>query len=252
MFKVSPFKLKMFSVCPLQYKYTYLDDLARQYKKPKAYLTMGAHVHNALHDFYDKTKPENRSWDVLEKLLRTRWRENRDGFKDLEDEKKWGMKALQMLKMYYHKNDVKKNPLMLEDYYDTEISENVKILGRIDRVDQEDAGLHVIDYKTGKFDKEDVSDIQLIIYSLIMANNVKLPVYKASYLFLATNEWYSIEVSEEKYQESIDIVMQEIEKIKQEKEFLPTINKNCKHCDFLEICPKLEEIKKQNEQQNSN
>lgn len=242
MFKASPYKLKMFATCPLQYKFTYIDYLAKEYKKAKPYLTMGAHVHNALHDFYEKTKPEERTWERLEELLRTRWRENRKGFTDKEDEKKWGMKALQMLKVYFHKNDVKATPVMLEDYYDLDVDEDLKVLGRIDRADQDEEGLHVIDYKTGKVDEEDSADLQLIVYAMIMANNAKVPVYKASYLYLQTNHWQSINIDEQSYQDAVEKIKEQVEQIKQEKEFAPCINKYCSSCDFLEICPKKAEI----------
>lgn len=193
MFKASPYKLKMFETCPLQYKFSYIDDLSDQYKTAKPYLTMGAHVHNALKDFYEKLKPEERTYENLEKLLRKRWLENRSGFAGVEDERKWGIKALMMLKLYVHKNDVAPTPCMLEDYYDAELNEDLKVLGRIDRVDEDDEGYHVIDYKTGKYNAEDLSEFQLIIYSLIMSANIKKPVYKASYLYLAENKWHTID-----------------------------------------------------------
>lgn len=232
----------MFAQCPALYKFVYIDFLAQEYKKPKPYLTMGAHVHNALHDFFGKLKASERTWENLEKLLRIRWRENREGFLNKEDEKKWGLKALQMLKLFFFKNDVKKAPVMLEDYYDLDLSENLKVLGRIDRVDQEDAGLHVIDYKTGKIDEEESSDLQLNIYAMIIAGSTKLNVKKASYLYLQNNTLKTINILDPEYQKTIATVNEQVEKIQQEKEFLPKINKNCKSCDFLEICPKKIEI----------
>ncbi|MBU0731420.1 PD-(D/E)XK nuclease family protein [Patescibacteria group bacterium] len=243
MFRASPYKLKMFETCPQQYKFTYVDHLSDQYKTAKPYLTMGAHVHNALKDFYDNLEPKERTYKNLEKILRKRWLENRNGFAGVEDERRWGTKALMMLKVYVHKNDMATTPAMLEDYFDTDVSEDVKVLGRIDRVDEEQGGYHVIDYKTGKFNAEDLSELQLILYAMIMAGNMKTNIHKASYLYLPENKWHSIEISPEMYEEAGNMVLEQVELIKQEKEFLPCMNKYCKSCDFLEICPKKEEIK---------
>ena len=232
----------MFELCPLQYKFVYIDHIADQYKTAKPYLTMGAHVHNALNDFYGKLKPEERTLENLESLLRKRWTENRAGFSGVDDERKWGNKALSMLKLYIHKNDVTKTPVSLEDYYDADIAEDAKVLGRIDRVDQEKDGLHVIDYKTGKFDEEEVSDSQLKIYALIMSANLQDDIYKASYLYLPMNQWYTVPIDPDEFSEIQKTILNKIKTIKQEKKFAPCLNKYCKNCDFLEICPKKEEV----------
>ncbi|MDP3970469.1 MAG: PD-(D/E)XK nuclease family protein [bacterium] len=244
MFRASSFKLTMYENCPLQYKFTYVDHIADQYKKPKPYLTMGAHVHNALKDFYEQVDPIERDWEVLESMLRKRWTENRKGFISREDEKNWGTKALQMLKQYVYKNDVTKDPVMLEDYYDVDLTEDVKVIGRIDRVDKDEEGLHVIDYKTGAYNEDDISDIQLILYAMIVQANRKEPVYRASFLYLASNQWYSLDISDDMFEDIGAELLDRVEQIKKDQQMLPTINKYCKNCDFLEICPKKNEIEK--------
>jgi CRISPR/Cas system-associated exonuclease Cas4 (RecB family) len=243
MFRASAFKLNMFDTCGQQYKFTYIDHLDKEMKQPKPYLTMGAHVHNALHDFYAQLEPEDRTYERLEQLLRKRWRENRQGFSSIDDEKKWGIKALQMLKLYHHRTNVAETPVLLEDYYDAQISEDVKLLGRIDRADKlEDGSLHVIDYKTGKYDEESVGNLQLQLYAIIVSANKKEPVTKASYLYLQTMQWHTIEIAPEDLEESAAIVTEQVAAIKQEKDFLPNPNKYCKSCDFLTICPARERI----------
>lgn len=243
MFKISPYKLTMYETCPQQYKYAYVDYIADEYKTPKPYLTMGAHVHNSLKDFYETVPPAERTYEVLEQILRKRWKENRQGFTTVDDEKDWGLKALQMLKLYVHKNDVTKNPVMLENYYDTDLTEDIKVLGRIDRVDQDTEGLHVIDYKTGKFDAAEVADEQLAIYAMIIRANQTIPVYKASYLYLATNQWYSIDISDDLFEPIQAELIEKVNQIRQDKQYVPKISTRCKHCDFIEICPKSTEAK---------
>jgi radical SAM protein with 4Fe4S-binding SPASM domain len=100
----------------------------------------------------------------------------------------------------------------------------------------------VIDYKTGKIDEEDNNDLQLVVYAMIMSHNMKVPVYKASYLYLQSNTLKSIDVTEDAYEKSINDIKKQVEKIKAEKEFAPKKNKNCKSCDYLEICPMKKEV----------
>lgn len=244
MFKVSPFKLNLYKTCPQQYKYVYIDDIADQYKTAKPYLTMGAHVHNALKDFFELEDVNRRTWATLEALLRKRWRENRNGFASRDEETLYGKKAIQMLKVFVHENDITARPLLLEDYYETSLGSEVKLLGRIDRVDEDADGVHVIDYKTGKPNEEKFDPLQLAAYAMIISAKLKKPVRKASFLYLQTNLWQSVEPSDELYQDTVDRIMQEISQIQNEREFRPTPNPFCRSCDFIEICPARGEAKK--------
>lgn len=241
MFTASPFKLQMYEQCPQKYKFRYVDNLGKEYETPRPYLTMGAHVHNALKDFYEKYSAGERTLPLLEELLRKRWRENRRGFFDVEDERKWGMKALQMLKLFFHKMDVKQNPMLLEDFYKFQVDDRLEVLGRIDRIDEEKDGLHVIDYKTGNFSEDSVSEIQLKIYSLIMKAKLGKPVRKASFLYLPNFQWYTIEPREEDYDFIMEELKLEVKKIVADRVFKPAVSRFCKNCDFLEICPAQEQ-----------
>ena len=241
MFTASSFKLQMYGTCPQAYKFTYVDGLADEYKTPKPYLTMGAHVHNALKDFFE-LKKDARDFPALEKLLRKRWVENRKGFAGPEDEARWGTKALQMLKLFVYKNDVTIQPAFLEDYYDRIIDNNLKILGRIDRVDAETDGYHIIDYKTGKTPETPADPFQLALYAMIMQPKVDQPVVRASFLYLQSNHWQTIDIDETVLQEAMDRVKSDMQRIQSDKEFAPRINAYCGNCDFLEICTKKPEI----------
>src|SRR5208283_798403 len=96
-FVVSPFKMSMFRQCPQKYKFQYIEKLASQFRIPRPYLTMGQHVHSALRDFFLIQPVEARTLEILHNLLRKHWRTDRQGFDSVEEEKKWGEKALGLL-----------------------------------------------------------------------------------------------------------------------------------------------------------
>jgi len=241
--KVSPYRLQMFQNCRQQFKFVVIDDLTEVYSSPKPYLTMGAHVHNALKDLYD-LPAEKRTAQVSESILRRRWKENRLGFADLEEEKKYGIQAIRMLRLFTHKMDVARDPVALEEFQNVECAPDVFLTGRIDRIDKEPEGLHIIDYKTGKFNEEWVSPEQLKLYAVMVANSMKAPVRKASFLYLATHTWYTIDVNEDLIEDAVEDLQEKVEQIRTEKEYSPEVGDHCKFCDFQEICPDKESVAK--------
>lgn len=248
-FSASAFKLGMYETCPKQYSFVYVEGLKEQYDTPKPYLTIGAHVHNALKDLYERVTPDDRSVERLEQLLRTRWRENRRGFASIDDERMWGMKALQMMRLYARKTDLKRNPLLLEDFHKAEISPTVQLIGRVDRVDElSDGSLHVIDYKTGKPDEEP-SFFPLQLYAYLIQSKTGRPVSRASFYFLQSGQLVSTTPDEDSMQEAIADVKRRVTMIQDDQAFAPRLNPHCRSCDFREICPIRAKVQEYLEQQ---
>ena len=52
------------------------------------------------------------------------------------------------------------------------------------------------------------------------------------------------------FEDAAEQLIERVEQVKREKEFLPTINKYCRNCDYLEICPKAGQIKEMIAQDN--
>ena len=242
MFRASPYKLQMFRQCPQQYKFCYIDKLAKIYRKPRPYLTMGQNVHDALRIFFAYLSTEERSEERLHEILRDCWRKNREGFKDEQEEREYGTKALNMLSLFCRNNDYKIDPIMVEDFYSASINPGLEISGRIDRVDREkDGTIHVIDYKTGK-EPRDVDiflkeDIQLIAYSFIVNSQMPDRVFRASYLFLESGRLLTIKPDDSLLSEGIKKIIDIVNEIKVEKYFRAKTGPLCRFCDFLEICP---------------
>ncbi|MCJ7515708.1 MAG: PD-(D/E)XK nuclease family protein [Dehalococcoidia bacterium] len=244
MFEASPFSLNMFQNCPRQYKFQYIDHLGDIYRKARPYFTMGDHVHAALKDFLSVVPVSERNQVKLENLLREKWRRNRKGFNDKEDEKRWGEKALNQLRWFAKNIDISVTPFMIENNHRAELTANILLKGRIDRVDKEsDGSLHIVDYKTGKMPTE-INQLQLQMYALILSRKQDLPVKKASYLYLQVGKFQVIELTAEHLEKATSYVIDVVDRIRGEKEYSATPNVYCWNCDFIEICPNKEEAAK--------
>jgi putative RecB family exonuclease len=244
MFEASPFSLNMFQQCPRQYKFQYVDHLGDIYRKARPYFTMGDHVHAALKDFLSIVPVSERNLPKLEDLLREKWQRNRKGFNDREDEKRWGEKALNQLRWFVKNLDISVTPFMIENNHRAELTDNILLKGRIDRVDKEpNGGLHIVDYKTGKMPAE-INQLQLHIYALILSRKQELPVKRASYLYLEVGKFQTIELTVQDLKQATSYVIDMVARIREETEYSATPNIYCWNCDFLEICPSKEEAAK--------
>ena len=203
---------------------------------------MGDHVHASLKDFLSVVPVEGRTTERLESLLREKWKRNRKGFNDLHEEKRWGGKALAQVRWFAQNQDVCTIPFMVEQFHKVELSPNITLIGKIDRVDQEaDSGLHVIDYKTGKM-PEEIGQVQLYLYALILCKEQDLPVNKASYLYLSPGAFRTLRPTHADLDQAASYIVEMVEKIRAEAEYPATPNQYCVTCDFLEICPEKEKL----------
>ncbi len=209
---------------------------------------MGDHVHATLKDFMSVIPVQNRNLKVAHQLLRTKWRRLRKGFKDIKDEKKWGQKALLQIENFVRTQDLSTQPLLVEDYHNAQVDNNLTLLGRIDRVDKTNDELFVIDYKTGKLKPAEIDPFQLFVYAIILGKKFRLPVKKASFHFLSENKTVDFEPKAEDLEKTLEKIKKQVKKILAEKAFKAAPNKYCSTCDFLEICPKKDQAKKQKQQ----
>jgi RecB family exonuclease len=223
----------MFRQCRHRYKLHYVDDLAEVYKKPRPYLTMGEHAHGALRDLFS-LPVEERSEDRLIQLMRERWRKNREGFADLAEEKLYGEKATAQLRRFAQREDLTAEPLAVEDFHKVEVDERLALLGRIDRVDRDGLGLHIIDYKTGA--PRETDPLQLQMYALIVTRKFDPAPIRASYHYLESGEWTTQAATEETMALALEDVRQQVAVIVAEREHPASPGPLCGYCDFLEIC----------------
>ncbi len=131
--------------------------------------------------------------------------------------------------------DPKNLPLSLEQIFSVKISPTLKVGGRIDRIDKTEAGIEIIDYKTGKSPtKKDVeNDLQMTIYAMAAMNETE--EVKVSFYFFANQE----KISSFRKKEDFEVVKSELIKKAEEiskSDFSPTPGKHCDFCEFKLIC----------------
>jgi RecB family exonuclease len=238
MFKLSSFRLRVFRQCRRRYMYQYVERIPT---RPSPYNTMGAHVHTALKTFFSLEATAERTPETLVDLLLESWQHNRAGFADLADEERWRQRALSQMRTFAQMHDLTARPFLLEEYFEAPVNSNLTLLGRIDRVDEDERGLHVIDYKTGRR-PEEVDAEQLHIYTIILERSLGRQVARASYLYLDDGSVWSVEPSRADLDASLASALKAYEDMLAERDYPPVIGKYCSFCDYQQICPQREEI----------
>jgi len=111
------------------------------------------------------------------------------GFADKDEEKRFKERGARMIeRIMAHPGPLLNKAIKIRQdlpYYWLSEEENIILCGKIDWLEflEKSQSVHIIDFKTGKFD-EDESSLQLPIYLLLVSNCQKWPVTKMSYWYL--------------------------------------------------------------------
>ena len=254
-------QLAAFEKCPLQYKFGFILKVP---VRGKAVFSFGKTMHNTLYEFLKSANEEKkekqeklfedkkgysnvlknngiRKFDELAKLYEKNWiDELYENQKQKDDYYKLGKK---IIKEFYEK--FQKNPpkiLKINGQTALEMPFNLKIgghtlFGVIDRIDETEGGVAIIDYKTGQSkDKLDFeAKEQLLIYQIAAQEVLHLAPKQLAYYYLEDGKFASFLGSEKDILAQKEKIIEEIEKIKN-SEFGATPDWHCQFCDFKDIC----------------
>lgn len=220
-------RIDTYNQCPSKYFYSYIIKEPRQFNGPAV---LGNIVHAVLENTIENNKEINLEdltseyekniplWDPESKLT-----------KDLVET------GYNILNEFFDTNgDVQVS------IYDKEMSFNFilgsyRILGFIDRVDVFSDRVHITDYKTGKWEvstKDVPNNLQLGIYALAMHNIFPEKQIYAELYYLRSGRKKGHLFSIEDLNNVKTKLIQSINKIIQDKNFLPTTNvRTCSYCD---------------------
>ncbi|MFC4905797.1 RecB family exonuclease [Actinomadura gamaensis] len=196
LYTCTPSRLNAWLDCPRRYRMTYLDRPAPPKGPPWAHNSVGASVHNALANWW-KLPLEERTPQAAGTLLLRGWLT--DGFKDGEQSARWRARAREMVERYVAGIDPADEPVGVERTVATRTS-RIAVSGRIDRLDERDGELVVVDYKTGRhvLTPDDArGSLALAIYAVASSKVLRKPCHRVELHHLPSGEVASWEHTEE-------------------------------------------------------
>ncbi|GIL37669.1 PD-(D/E)XK nuclease family protein [Phycicoccus sp. DTK01] len=169
----SPSKLLTFLDCPRRYRLAYLDRPRPPARAQRAHTSLGNAVHNALRDWWDQ--PE-RTPQVGARLVQKAWIDV--GFRDAAQSARWRARMQDAVVAYLERSGPQQRPVGIERTVSF-VSDDLRVQGRIDRLDDRDGELVVVDYKTSRqvsTDDDARTSLPLALYAAAVWKMFRRPV----------------------------------------------------------------------------
>ncbi|MFH1181292.1 MAG: UvrD-helicase domain-containing protein [bacterium] len=245
--------------CPLQYKFAFILKVP---VRGKASFSFGKTMHGTLYDFLKQSNEGGKKQENLFKMKEPAFAKATARFVDFDSlvkiyEENWigewyenkkqkdeyyqlGKKIVKDFYEEFSKNPPKilkiNNEVALEMPFNLKIGEYT-IKGQIDRIDELDGGIKIIDYKTGnsKENLEAGDKDQLLIYQIAAEEVFKIKPKELVYHYLNDNKKQSFlgkDMEIEKMKEKIIRIIEEIKS----SDFKAAPGWQCSFCDFKDIC----------------
>jgi putative RecB family exonuclease len=169
----SPSKLLAFLDCPRRYRMTYLDRPRPVARPQRAHTSLGIAVHNALRDWWDVpgATPEDAG-----RLLERAWIDV--GFRDAAQSTRWRTRMREAVVAYLQRSGPVARPVGIERTVSF-VSDDLRVSGRIDRLDDRDGELVVVDYKTSRqapTDDDARTSLPMALYAAAVWKMFRRPV----------------------------------------------------------------------------
>jgi putative RecB family exonuclease len=247
LYSASPSKLLVWLDCPRRYRMQYLDRPRPPTRKPRAHTSVGVATHNVLRDFWDLAAAE-RTPAAVEQLVRRSWIDV--GFRDPEQSAQWRARTTRRVTEYLRGIDRDRQPLGVERTVSLH-TETLAVTGRLDRLDDRDGELVVVDYKTGRAkltDDDARTSLPLALYAVAVAGMFRRTCVRVELHHVPTGEVLAHEHTSETLgrkvaeAESIALDLRKADASYAELGvgsalFEPRISPICMWCDFRAHCP---------------
>ncbi len=139
MFKVSPLRLRVFRSCRLRYRYQYVE---RRKARLRIQDTAGSCVHNVLSEFFQKLTLLERTEERLLAMFDERWAALSPRYLAMPGVPQLGSHARAQLRRFAQRQDLSRQPFLIEAYFETRLAPDIVLFGRMDRVDANASARH--------------------------------------------------------------------------------------------------------------
>ena len=243
----SPSRLLAWLDCPRRYRMQYLDRPRPQARSQRAHTSVGIATHNALRDFWDLPAARRTPAGVAE-LVRSSWIDV--GFRDPEQSAAWRLRVRDAVTEYLRVSDRDHQPVGIERSVSLKTDE-VAITGRIDRLDDRQGELVVVDYKTGRqvpTDDDARTSLPLALYAVAASRMFRRPCHRVELHHVPSGTIASHEHTDESLARKVaeaESIASDLRRADAEfKEvgvestrFAPRTSAICSWCDFRAHCP---------------
>ncbi|WP_370893635.1 RecB family exonuclease [Janibacter sp. GXQ6167] len=243
--RVSPSALLSYLDCPRRYRMAYLDVPRPPKRAQRAHTSLGIAVHNALRDWWDLPVAE-RTPHAGAALVRRGW--IRLGFRDDDQSAHHRERSAVHVGEYLATLDPAQEPRGIERTV-AMVTGALAVTGRVDRLDEREGELVVVDYKTGRTpltDDDARFSLPLALYAGSVWKMFRRPCLKVELHHLPTGviarHEHTPESLTRKVEEArsigadIDIARERLAS-GDEDPFPPRVGPICRWCDLRAHCP---------------
>jgi RecB family exonuclease len=242
LFSCTPSRLTTWLDCPRRYRFTYVDRPTPQRGPAWAHNSVGSAVHLALARVWDLPE-QRRTPDAARALLVQAWQP--EGFASDAQAERWRDYASDWVATYVGSLDVRAEPRGVERTV-AFTSETLTVSGRVDRLDERDGAVVVVDYKTGRsgLSQDDArGSLALALYVLGSRRVFRRPATRVELHHLPSQTVHSWEHTEDSLARHVSRAEAIAEEIRsagppEDPESYPARPSSlCGWCDFARHCP---------------
>ena len=234
-------RLKSYLTCPRQFRYSYVDGIA---SIPTSPLVFGRALHDALCFVHERQMLNGELPPIVDSLERfdVLWSEVLESKPFFRDGSPSPAQHLttghEILRAYLAAPENQKMPLAAELAFEVKAGD-YKLTGIVDRLDESENGLVVVDFKSGtrKPSPKDLDEeLQFTIYAFAIEQMMGRPVERVVHCHLRTGDRFDAHRTGDHFAWLLDEVLPFVSGGAARGEFAPRSGYWCNWCDYRELC----------------